>query len=42
MRRANDAVVLDTTARDADAAFGDAMREVRKRIGLVERPDQTK
>ena len=32
MRRAEDALVLDTTAMDADAAFGCAMRHVRARL----------
>lgn len=32
MRRADDAVVLDTTALDADATFDQAMREVRQRL----------
>jgi CMP/dCMP kinase len=32
MRRAEDALVLDTTAMDADAAFGCAIRHVRARL----------
>jgi len=34
MRRADDAVLLDTTAMDADAAFARAMKEVEARLDL--------
>ena len=38
MRRAADAVVLDTSSLDAQAAFEQALREIRSRL---ERSDQT-
>ncbi len=38
MRRAADAVVLDTSSLDAQAAFEQAMREIRSRL---ETSDQT-
>lgn len=34
MRKADDAVLLDTTGMDAEAVFARAMREVRARLGL--------
>ena len=34
MRQADDAVLLDTTAMDADAVFARAMQEVRARLGF--------
>jgi cytidylate kinase len=40
MRRADDAVLLDTTALDAEAAFAAAMREVRARLQDFECPDK--
>ena len=33
MRQADDAVILDTTTLDADAAFAAAMEVIRTRLG---------
>ena len=35
MKPAGDAILLDTTALDAEAAYAEALRLVRQRLGLA-------